>query len=200
MATVDVFEPAMRRKQFLAMLLVYTGLMLWLGGLVFFGFGVAGTIFKHLSSRDLAGDLNGIILGRLNAIEFVAALLLAGGLMLYNIKLNVWAKIPIVIAGVMLVIALIYGVVIRSSLDDVKSRIGSFDNPSPQELELKAEFDGYHKLYSRLVGINMGLGFILFVWQTLIFAFPDRFVSGPTQKEIPPVEPVPDGTPDSTLL
>src|SRR5690606_9055496 len=116
------------------------------------------------------------------------------------IKLNIWAKIPIGIAGVMLVIAFVYGVVIRSSLDDVKSRIGSFDNPSPQELELKAEFDGYHKLYSRLVGINMGLGFILFVWQTLIFAFPDRFVSTSSRSDLSPAEPVPDDTSDNTLL
>lgn len=177
MATVDVFAPEMRKKQFIAMLLIYTGLILWLGGLAFFGFGVAGTVFKHLSSRDLAGDLNGIILGRLNIIEFVSAVFVVGGLLLYNVRLNTWAKIPVGIAGVMLVLAFVYGIVIRSSIDDVKSRIGSFDNPAPQELELKAEFDGYHKLYSRLVGMNMGLGLVIFVWQTLIFAFPDRFTS-----------------------
>lgn len=173
---VDIFDPTLRRKQLLSMLLVYAGLMFWLGGLAFFGFGVAGTIFQHLSSRDLAGNLNGIILGKLSTMEFISAVLLLGGLLVYNLKLSkVWAKIPIGIAGVMFVLALVYGVVIRSSMDDVKSQIGSFDNPAPQELELKAEFDGYHKLYSRLVGINMGLGFILFVWQTLIFAYPERF-------------------------
>lgn len=173
---VDIFDPTLRRKQLLSMLLVYAGLMFWLGGLAFFGFGVAGTIFQHLSSRDLAGNLNGIILGKLSTMEFISAVLLLGGLLVYNLKLSkVWAKIPIGIAGVMFVLALVYGVVIRSSMDDVKTQIGSFDNPAPQELELKAEFDGYHKLYSRLVGINMGLGFILFVWQTLIFAYPERF-------------------------
>lgn len=173
---VDIFDPTLRRKQLLSMLLVYAGLMFWLGGLAFFGFGVAGTIFQHLSSRDLAGNLNGIILGKLSTMEFISAVLLLGGLLVYNLKLSkVWAKVPIGIAGVMFVLALVYGVVIRSSMDDVKSQIGSFDNPAPQELELKAEFDGYHKLYSRLVGINMGLGFVLFVWQTLIFAYPERF-------------------------
>jgi hypothetical protein len=173
---VDIFDPTLRRKQLLSMLLVYAGLIFWLGGLAFFGFGVAGTIFKHLSSRDLAGNLNGIILGKLSTMEFVSAVLLLGGLLVYNLKLSkVWAKIPIGIAGVMLVLAFVYGVVIRSSMDDVKSQIGSFDNPVAQDLELKAEFDGYHKLYSRLVGINMGLGLTIFIWQTLIFAYPERF-------------------------
>lgn len=176
MDILNTFSSSLRTTQFLAMLLVYGALMLWLGSLVFFGFGVASTVFTHIPSRDLAGTVNGVILSKLTIIEFVAAVLLLGGLLLYNLKLGkLWAKIPIGIAGVMLVLSFVYGIVIRSSMDDVKASIGSFDNPTQQNVELKAEFDGYHKLYSRLVGINMGLGLVVFIWQTLLFVYPDKF-------------------------
>lgn len=197
MATPNDFAPVARRIQFFSMLLVYAALMLWLGGLAFFGFGVASTVFTHTPSRDLAGNLNGVILGKLSIIEFVAAALLLGGLLLYNLRLSkLWSKIPVGIAGVMLVLALVYGVVIRSSMDDVKTRIGSFNNPTQQNVELKAEFDGYHKLYSRLVGINMGLGLVLFVWQTLLFVYPDKFTraensAAPTTPEHMPIADAP---------
>lgn len=175
MDTPNTFPSSLRRTQFFSMLLVYGALMLWLGSLVFFGFGVASTVFTHIPSRDLAGTVNGVILGKLTIIELVAGALLLSGLLLYNLKLGkLWAKIPIGIAGVMLVLSFVYGIVIRSSMDDVKAALGSFDSPTEQNVELRAEFNSYHKLYSRLVGINLGLGLVTFLWQTLLFVYPDK--------------------------
>ncbi|MDP4231588.1 MAG: DUF4149 domain-containing protein, partial [Bacteroidota bacterium] len=43
----------------------------WLGSLLMLGIAVAAPVFQQLPSRTMAGNLNAIILGKMNMIEWV---------------------------------------------------------------------------------------------------------------------------------
>ena len=43
----------------------------WLGSLIMLGAAVAAPVFQQLPSRTMAGNLNAIILGRMNMIEWI---------------------------------------------------------------------------------------------------------------------------------
>lgn len=151
------------------MLLVYGGIALWLGGIVFFGFGVASQIFKLSPSRDIAGLLNRAFLHRLNIIEFVSAIMLLGGLALHNLRLKgAFYRVPVLMVIIAFTLLCVYALVITPSMNDLILKIPSFD--SPPDPALKAQFDTYHALYSTLVRINLFILFVIFVWQTIIFA------------------------------
>ncbi|MBS1538517.1 MAG: DUF4149 domain-containing protein [Bacteroidetes bacterium] len=156
-----------------SMFLFYIGIALWIGSLVFFGFGVASVLFSSISSRDVAGAVNRAILSRLTIVEFVGGGIILGGLLLRNQQEKgfVW-KLPIVIIGIMLTLLIVYSMVIGSQMSSLVSTISSFDNPKAQDVELIAGFTSLHHLYSFLVKINLLLGFVLFVWQTLLYSMP----------------------------
>ncbi len=157
-----------------SMLLFYMGIALWVGSLIFFGFGVAGTLFTSLPSRDIAGALNRAILSRLTILEFVGGGFIAGGILLHNRKEKgiAW-KFPFIIIGIMLTLLVVYSLIIGSQMNSLIAAISSFDHPQPNDRESIAGFTSLHHLCSTLVKLNLMLGFILFVWQTLLYSLPD---------------------------
>jgi phosphoglycerol transferase MdoB-like AlkP superfamily enzyme len=159
------------RTTFAAMLLFYGGMMLWLGSIVFFGVGVASVVFQHLPSKDLAGNLNGIILQRLNVLEMVGAVLACSGVLLWNttqaMALQRWKMlVPVAVVLLMAANLMVYAQYITPAMQTLKSHIRSFDAPAPSDAPLLSEFRSWHVVYSRLVGINIVLGLGAFVWQT----------------------------------
>jgi len=154
-----------------SMLLFYLGIALWLGGLIFFGFGVAGTLFSSIPSRDIAGAVNRAILSRLIIVEYVGGIGILGGILLLNQKEKgfIW-KFPIVIIGIMLTLLVVYSLIIGSQMNSMVSTIGSFDHPLSQDVELIAGFTSLHRFYSLFVKLNLRLGFVLFVCQTLLYS------------------------------
>jgi hypothetical protein len=158
-----------KKIQVFSMLLVYLSIVLWLGGIIFFGFGVASQIFKLSPSRDIAGMLNRAFLQRLNIIEFVSSVLLVGGIILYNFRFKTFFyKAPLFLAVICITILCIYSLIITPQMNDLLVKIPSFENLS--DTALKAQFNTYHTMYSTLVRINLSLLFIIFIWQTLVYA------------------------------
>ena len=157
-----------------SMLLFYFGVALWLGGLMFFGFGVAGTLFTSLPSRDIAGAVNRAILSRLTILEYLGGCFIIGGLLIHNRKEKgiVW-KLPFIMIGIMLTLLVVYSIIIGSQMNTLVSDISSFDHPQEQDKDLIAGFTSLHHLYSSLVKLNLFLGFVLFVWQTLLYSLPN---------------------------
>ncbi|MBI3258469.1 MAG: DUF4149 domain-containing protein [Ignavibacteriae bacterium] len=157
-----------------SMLLFYLGIALWLGGLIFFGFGVASTLFSTLPSRDIAGTVNRIILSRLTILEYVGGCFIIGALLLHNRQEKgfVW-KLPFIIIGVMVTLLVVYSLIIGSQMNSLVLSISSFDHPHPKDQDSIAGFTSLHHLYSSLVKLNLGLGFILFIWQTLLYSLPN---------------------------
>lgn len=136
----------------------------WLGSLLMLGAAVAAPIFQELQNKTLAGHINGIILSRMNMIEwvcgstaFVASLILL--ILNWNGEYRMIRLIETVILFVTLTLLWFYSVRITSRMTELRTTIGDFDNPPQTEsvMTAKSEFDSLHKTYTMLVGINMML-------------------------------------------
>jgi hypothetical protein len=134
----------------------------WLGSLLMLGIAVAAPIFQQLPSKTLAGQVNGIILGRMNGIEWVCGVLaFLSSIILLAINWNGDHR-TIRIAETVMIFFMItllwfYSVKISGRMEELRRVIKDFDTPlqTTEYIEAKKEFDDLHKTYTRLVGINM---------------------------------------------
>jgi len=171
----EVFKE--RKVQIFSMILFFLGFALWFGSIVFFGFGIAGQVFKLSPSRDIAGILNRAFLSRLNILEFVSAVLLGGGIILYNFRFKtLFHRAPFFLLIVSATLLGVYALMITPNMNDLLLRIPSFDTAS--DAALKAEFTTYHKIYTSLVQINLILLLALFFWQVLIYSASESYRQG----------------------
>ena len=136
----------------------------WLGSLLMLGAAVAAPVFQELPSKTMAGNLNSVILSRMNTIEWVcASLAFLSALTLLVINWNgEYRTVRIIETGllfVMVTLLWMYSSRISERMGELRTTIGDFDNPRPDPvyIQAKAEFDDLHKTYTRLVGINMVL-------------------------------------------
>lgn len=150
---------------FAAVMVFYGGIVLWLGALLSFGFAVSAVPFEVLS-RDSAGMVNRLILARLHVLELLGAVLLGMSLWMLNLRIRGWRwRVPVLLFVVMVTL---FGVAV-GLLEPIMNSIArsvSFDNPVPETAAAIARFEGYHRLYSALVGVIGLVGVTLFVWQT----------------------------------
>jgi hypothetical protein len=136
----------------------------WLGALVMLGFAVAGPIFQHSLSKTVAGAINGIILGRMNTLEWgcaIFAFACSASALAFHWndrfrKLRIFELTSII---VMIVLLSIYSISITNQMQTLRTAIVDFDHPkeTPQNVQAKSEFDDLHHRYTTLVGINMFL-------------------------------------------
>jgi D-alanyl-lipoteichoic acid acyltransferase DltB (MBOAT superfamily) len=143
----------------------------WLGALIMLGYAVAGPIFQQLPSKTLAGAVNGVILSRMNRMEWACAIVaLASSCVLFFLKWNDGSRTLRLTETAAIFVAMIllwiYSGFITDRMNALRSTIGDFDHPqkSAQYIEAKSEFDGLHHRYTALVSANMILilgGFIL---------------------------------------
>jgi len=137
---------------------------IWLGALVMLGFAVAGPIFQISPSKTLAGSINGVILSRMNTIEWGCALFAfacSSAALAFHWK-DRFRKLRIAeLAGIIVMIALlsIYSISITNQMLSLRATIGDFDHPreTPEYVHAKSEFDSLHHWYTALVGTNMFL-------------------------------------------
>ncbi|MFI5202383.1 MAG: DUF4149 domain-containing protein [Candidatus Kapaibacterium sp.] len=151
-------------------LLKTLALGVWLGALIMMGYAVAGPIFQHSPSKTLAGAINGVILGRMNTIEWVswAVAFVCSSVTLY---LNWNAALGFRIAELAMIAAAgvllwFYSVRFSSRMETLRATIGDFDHPkqTTEYVQAKSEFDSLHHVYTTLVSTNMVLilsGFVL---------------------------------------
>ncbi|HZK75898.1 MAG TPA: hypothetical protein VFD13_03235 [Candidatus Kapabacteria bacterium] len=136
----------------------------WLGALIMLGYAVAGPIFQQSPSKTLAGAINGIILGRMNNIEWVCwAVAFACSAILLVLKWNNGGRtLRVIELAVIIVTAILlwsYSFRITSKMEPLRATIGDFDHPrqTAEYTEAKAEFDSLHHAYTMLVSVNMVL-------------------------------------------
>jgi Domain of unknown function (DUF4149) len=144
---------------------------LWLGALIMLGYAVAGPIFQQLPSKTLAGAVNGVILARMNRMEWVCAVIaLVSSIILLILKWNDGSRTLRLTETAAIFVAMIllwiYSGSITDRMNALRSTIGDFDHPqqTAQYIEAKSEFDGLHHRYTALVSANMILilgGFVL---------------------------------------
>jgi hypothetical protein len=144
---------------------------IWLGALIMLGYAVAGPIFHELPSKTLAGVVNGIIIGRMNQIEWVCAIVaLVSSVVLLILKWSDGSRTLRLIefAAIFgaIIILWIYSNPTTDRMNTLRSTIGDFDHPrqTTEYVSAKSEFDSLHHTYTALVSANMILilgGFVL---------------------------------------
>lgn len=131
--------------------LLYVGIMIFVGSLIMFGFGVAPVLFKVMPTKDLAGMANQAILSRMVILQGIALMIMAGSLILLKnwsrviVRKSMWLTI-----GCISILYILYGIVIQQSMLSLNSSIGSFDNPLESGKQALVQFRQLHKLYSFL--------------------------------------------------
>jgi Domain of unknown function (DUF4149) len=144
---------------------------LWLGALIMLGYAVAGPIFQQLPSKTLAGTVNGVILAKMNHIEWVCAIVaLASSILLLFLHWNDGSRTLRLTESAAIFVAMImlwiYSIQTTDRMNALRSTIGDFDHPqqTTEYVEAKSEFDSLHHRYTALVSANMILilgGFVL---------------------------------------
>jgi hypothetical protein len=134
----------------------------WLGSLIMLGAAVAAPVFQQSPSKTLSGQINSVILSRMNMLEavcgwlaLIAALSLL--LLLWTAPGRGWRVLEVCSTVVMLAVLWSYSSKISSRMEVLRSEIKDFDHPQTtnEYVTAKAEFDSLHKTYTRLVGANM---------------------------------------------
>jgi hypothetical protein len=152
--------------------IIYLALALWIGSLVFFGAGVASTLFQPDLGlgRTLAGAINSAILHKLGMIELAAGVLLVGGTFYTAIRYRSWMNWVVLVLSVgMLATAVYYTNVLFPRIDELRIAIGDFDNVPAEKAAWRAEFGREHELYSTLVKGVLGAGVLVLVLHTIAF-------------------------------
>ena len=156
--------------KYVANILVYLSLAVWIGSLIFFGVGVAAVLFKQgmLPSRTLAGAVNSAILSRLGMFEVACGVVLVGGTFYAAFRYGQWVNWGAFLLSVsMLCAALYYTNVLFPRVDALRASIGNFDSVPAEKAELKQQFDEGHQRYSTLArGVLLG-GVLVLVLHTV---------------------------------
>ncbi|MEP7234989.1 MAG: DUF4149 domain-containing protein [Ignavibacteriota bacterium] len=149
---------------------------IWLGSLLMLAIAVAAPVFQQLPSRTMAGNLNAIILGRMNMIEWVCgSMAFISSIVLLAMNWDgEYRNLRIIETGIIFItITLLwfYSSRMTGQMTELRAKIGDFDHPreTPEYVQAKGEFDDLHKTYTMVVGINMILitsGFVISVINT----------------------------------
>jgi hypothetical protein len=148
----------------------------WLGSLLMLAIAVAAPVFQQLPSKTLAGNLNGIILGRMNSIEWACGVIafLSSIILLavnWNGEYRTLRIIEVALIFIMISLLWLYSAKFTGRMTELRATISDFDHPreTSEYFEAKKEFDDLHKTYTMFVGINMILitsGFVLSIVNT----------------------------------
>jgi uncharacterized membrane protein len=131
----------------------------WLGSIIYFSFAVAPALFGALSSRDQAGAVVGIALGRLHHLGIIAGILY----LVAAIGLARSPKVLVQPATLAVIVMLLLTVVsqhhVIPRMAQLRTQMVSVD-ATPPENPLRAEFDRLHKISVRLEGSTLLLGLV----------------------------------------
>lgn len=142
------------------------GAGVWIGALAGFGFAVAGSVFQEAPSINVAGNINAVILAKLNRLEGVAAACMGIGAVYFVLHSAERTRLRVAKAAIWLLMLaglLVYAGPIADRLEYLRAvEIQDFDNFDPAKQVFRDEFARLHAWYTRLVTVNLllGLGFV----------------------------------------
>ncbi len=145
--------------------LMLLSLVAWIGGLIFFAFVLAPTVFAPgvLPNTHLAGNIVGRALSKLHWIAIVSGVIFLASSLLYSRlndgTTNVFAVRHVLIC-LMLGLTLLSQFWIIPRMDTLRAQVTDFatvplDNPA------RAEFDSLHAWSTRVESAVLLLGFVL---------------------------------------
>jgi len=140
-------------------------LALWVGAVAFFLLAGAGIVFEQIGDRNLAGLVNGELLGALNVFEGICwALLILFTVEGFRNRRGTRRWVRLVGAVVMGVLLAVYSLGLGPRMERLRSGVPDFNVPAEQDATpQRALFARDHALYMALLGVNLLLGLGLLV-------------------------------------
>jgi hypothetical protein len=144
--------------------LMLLALIVWIGGIVFFAFVEAPTLFAVLPTTKLAGDVVSASLTKLHWMGLISGIVFLIASLLYNWQKHVQLR-PFALGHIFVVLMLAltahsqFGISPR--MRELRAEMQSADNSSPNHAQ-RAEFDRLHEWSTRLEGgvLLLGLGLV----------------------------------------
>ena len=142
--------------------LMFLALVVWIGGLVFFAFVLAPTVFTVLPTRHLAGNVVARSLSSLHWMGIICGVVFLVSSMLYS-QLSKGTPRPFaarhVLIVLMLVLTLISQFGIMPRMDTLRASIGEIDSVPPTNAA-RMQFDALHVWSTRVEGGVLLLGLV----------------------------------------
>jgi len=134
-------------------------LVVWIGGIIFFSFIAAPSIFKILP-RETAGDVVGEIFPKYWVISYICSITALATIMIVSSHERTYAWVRIGLLVLMTGLAFYSGLIVGSKARKVKAEIRTTQDPSKKE-GLKSQFKILHRNSAILNGIILILGVML---------------------------------------
>ncbi|HEX3093669.1 MAG TPA: DUF4149 domain-containing protein [Candidatus Angelobacter sp.] len=141
--------------------LMLLALVAWIGGIIFFAFVLAPTLFGVLPTTKLAGDVVNATLTKLHWIGFVSGVVFLICSLVYNWQKYVQAR-PFALSHVFIVLMLAFTMISQFGITPRMRELRS--NPSIMDSSTgRSEFDHLHAWSTRLEGgvLFLGLGVMI---------------------------------------
>ena len=140
----------------------YLALCLWIGGITFLAGIVAPVVHHSLGSKALAGEIVGKILKRLNAVELGAWLILmfTASAAFHFVRAPQRLGYILILLITMGILAFFYSYYLTSRMQSIKQHVPPLEMSSEGHAA-KIEFDRLHRLYVKLMSLNLVIGMIV---------------------------------------
>ncbi len=153
--------------------LMLMSLVAWIGGLIFFAFVLAPTVFAPgvLPNTHLAGNIVGRALGKLHWIGVVSGIIFLASSMLYSRLTEGTSHLFAMRHGlicVMLGLTLLSQFWIIPRMDTLRAQVSDFSTV-PVDNPQRAEFDALHAWSTRVEGAVLLLGLVAIYLTTSAF-------------------------------
>jgi uncharacterized membrane protein len=143
--------------------LMLLALIVWIGGIIFFAFVLAPTVFTVLPTVELAGSVVSRSLTALHWMGLASGVIFLLTSLTYNLKVHAQAKpfsLSHVLVLAMLVLTAISQFAITPRMRVLRHEMGAMENISRSN-ERRVEFDGLHVWSTRAEGGVFFCGLVL---------------------------------------
>jgi uncharacterized membrane protein len=140
-------------------------LIVWIGGIIFFAFVLAPTLFSVLPTTKLAGNVVNATLGKLHWMGLISGVVFLTSSLGYNWRKHVQLR-PFALSHIFVVLMLAFTMVsqfgITPRMRELRAEMQIRDLPAPISTQ-RAEFDRLHEWSTRLEGgaLFLGLGLVV---------------------------------------
>jgi uncharacterized membrane protein len=145
--------------------LMLLALIVWIGGIIFFSFVLAPTVFAVLPLRELAGNVVNPSLSRLHWMGMVSGVVFLVSSLLHNrikyAQFRAWSAAHVLVA-LMLALTMVSHFTISPRMMALRKDMGIIDNV-PQSDPRRVEFNRLHVWSTRSEGGVFFLGLVVVV-------------------------------------
>jgi hypothetical protein len=137
--------------------LEFLSLGTWVGAIIYLSFVVAPGVFATLPSRDQAGAVVGLVLGRLHLLGYVAGIVFLGAAVAQARSVAALGRPAALAVIVMLVLTAVSQQGVSPGMARLRAEMGSIER-TPPDNPLRVRFDRLHRVSVRLEGAVLLVG------------------------------------------